>query len=151
MLYNVPQYIDIEDKIAGPLTAKQLLWMFGMGGMLLMMWGFLDKTTFYIAAVPVVLIFSALAFYRPYGQPLINFVIYSIQYIMRPKLYFWNRETTHEVAQKKAQPEIVQRQKNAGLTEDKVKMFAQVLDSQGKNSNSKVIEYIKERQRNRKQ
>lgn len=149
MLYNVPQYIDVEDKIAGPLTAKQLLWMFGMGGMLLIMWGIFDKTTFYIAAVPVVLIFVALAFYRPYGQPLINFVIYSIQFIMRPKLYFWNREATHDTTPKIA-PEIIKKQEKIGLTEDKVKMFAQVLDSEGKNSSSKVIEYIKEQQRNRK-
>jgi len=27
MLFNVPQFIDIEDKIVGPLTAKQLGWL----------------------------------------------------------------------------------------------------------------------------
>ena len=43
MLFNVPQYIDVEDKIVGPLTGKQLLWMIGMGIMLLVLWNTVSR------------------------------------------------------------------------------------------------------------
>ena len=92
MHYNVPQFIDVEDKVAGPLTAKQLLWMFGMGATLMMLWGLLDRTAFFLSAVPVAALFVALAFYKPHGRPLISFVFYGILFLFRPKMYVWKRE-----------------------------------------------------------
>ena len=101
MLFNTPQYIEIEDKIVGPLTAKQLMWMFGMGAVLLILWGFLDKTTFFITAIPVGLIFCALAFYRPHGQPLIKFIMWGISFMFQPKTYVWRREYVQKKGRKK--------------------------------------------------
>src|SRR4030042_3818231 len=91
MLFNVPQYIDVEDKVAGPFTAKQLLWMFGCGATLLVLWNVLNKTAFIIIAILVILIFGALAFYRPYNQPLIKLVYFAIMFLFRPKVYVWRR------------------------------------------------------------
>jgi hypothetical protein len=47
MLFNVPQFIDVEDKIAGPLTVKQVLWLIGMGAVLFIVWTFFDTPTFF--------------------------------------------------------------------------------------------------------
>jgi membrane protein implicated in regulation of membrane protease activity len=91
MLFNVPQFIDIEDKIVGPLTAKQLGWIALGGVILLILFGSLDMQAFIIGAVIVGVIVGALAFYRPYGQPLIKFTISSIVFFMRPKIYIWRR------------------------------------------------------------
>jgi len=152
MLFNVPQYIDVEDKIAGPFTAKQLLWMFGMGAALLLLWGFLEKTAFYMAAVPVIIIFLALAFYRPYNQPLISFIIHSIMFVFRPKLYFWKREAEHEKAPAKQKDENIFARKKGrvALDEDKIKMFAKILDTRGQESNERILEIIKERTQRKK-
>lgn len=92
MHYNVPQFIDVEDKVAGPLTAKQLLWMFGMGATLMVLWGILDRAAFFLSAIPVASLFVALAFYKPHGQPLITFVFYGVLFLFRPKMYVWKRE-----------------------------------------------------------
>jgi len=70
MLINVPQYIDIEDKIVGPLTAKQLGWLVAMGIILLIMWKTLSGPMFFILGIPVSLLIISLAFFKPYGQPL---------------------------------------------------------------------------------
>lgn len=90
--YNVPQYIDVEDKVAGPLTAKQLLWMFGMGAALLVLYNMFEFNVFAFLSVPVILIFCAFAFYRPYNMPLIAFVSYTLLFLVRPKLYVWIRD-----------------------------------------------------------
>lgn len=90
-LFNVPQFIDIEDKIVGPLTAKQLGWMGAAGVILLVCWSILDLAAFAIAAIIVSVVFGALAFYKPNGQPLVYFIFSAISFAFRPKIYVWKR------------------------------------------------------------
>lgn len=128
MLFSVPQYIDIEDKVAGPLTARQLLWMIGMGAVLLVLWNIFDPAAFFVSAVPTVLIFVAFAFVRPYGQPMIMFFKNAILFIVRPKVYVWNRvpeplkkERSGEMAAPtKATPKV--------LTPEEIRRLAQTVD-----------------------
>jgi hypothetical protein len=91
MMFNVPQFINVEDKIVGPLTAKQLGWLAGGSVILLVTFNLLDKSAFIISAVIVGLIFGSLAFYRPYNQSLISFIGSSLSFIFRPRLYVWKR------------------------------------------------------------
>lgn len=94
MMFNVPQFIDVEDKIVGPLTWKQLLWMIGMGATLLFLFSIFERIPFVIIAIPTVLAFVAFAFYRPNGFPLTTFVFYTILFIFRPKIAVWERPKT---------------------------------------------------------
>ena len=91
MQFNIPQFIDKEDKIVGPFTAKQLGWMAGAGTILLVLFNILDTAAFWLSALPVCGIFGALAFYRPNNQPLINFIFSSMSFVFRPKMYVWRR------------------------------------------------------------
>jgi len=93
MIFSVPQFIDIEDKIVGPLTAKQLGWLAAGAVILLFCYGLFDQSAFVISAIIVGLIFGSLAFYRPYNQPLIKFIISSVMFATRPKRYLWHRTT----------------------------------------------------------
>lgn len=91
MLFNIPQFIDKEDKIVGPLTAKQLGWIFGAGGVMLLLWAVLDISAFIMASIPVIALFGALAFYRPNNMSLVAFIFSSVQFFFRPKMYIWKR------------------------------------------------------------
>lgn len=91
MMFSVPQFIDIEDKIAGPLTWRQLLWMIGMGAALLVMFNMFDMGLFIVFAIPVTLLFVSLAFYRPNGMPLPIFIYHSVLFMFRPKISIWER------------------------------------------------------------
>ena len=132
MLFNIPQFIDKEDKIVGPLTAKQLGWLAGGGGVLLVLWNVLDQSAFYIAAIFVGAIAGALAFYHPNGQPLISFVFSSFAFITRPKVYLWKRLPEKEIAKKVSHKKIdivkVQREVNSA----KIEELADLLDSKQK-------------------
>ncbi len=101
-MFSVPQFIDVEDKIAGPLTWRQLLWMIGMGILLLVIYNTIGTAGFLIVAVPIVLLFCALAFYRPQGQPLIVFLFHGFTYFFRPKIAVWERP----IARRQAAPEV---------------------------------------------
>lgn len=91
MLFNVPQFIDVEDKVAGPLTAKQIFWLLGMGAVLFLVWTIFDQATFFTLAIPIVIIFALFAFYRPYNQPFLTFLTNATLFFLRPKLYIWSR------------------------------------------------------------
>jgi hypothetical protein len=74
MMFSVPQFIDVEDKIAGPLTWKQLGWMIGMGAVVLAIFAIFDTSLAIVFTVPTVLLFCALAFYKPDGFTMISFM-----------------------------------------------------------------------------
>lgn len=90
-MFSVPQFIDVEDKIVGPLTWKQLLWMIGMAGALLIVFSLFDTTLSIIIAIPVVLIFCLMAFYQPSGLPMTTFLGSATMFVFRPKVAVWER------------------------------------------------------------
>lgn len=133
MPYGVPQFIDVEDKVAGPLTAKQLLWFFGGGGILLLLWNVLDKPAFFVAAVPVVLITVAFAFVRPNGRPLLYFMFDGIAFFFKPKIYTWRRMPQIAKRAKKKRYAYHKEEAHKELTAEEIANLTKTLDSRGKN------------------
>jgi len=92
MQFNVPQFIEIEDKIIGPLTLKQFLYLAAGAGLLFVLWFFLTLGAFIIAAIPISAFCMALAFYKINGRPLISFLSSAINYLRKPRLYLWRKK-----------------------------------------------------------
>lgn len=132
MLFNVPQFIDVEDKIAGPLTVKQVLWLIGMGAVLFIVWTFFDTPTFFVLSVPIILIFALYAFYRPYNQSMLSFTIHGILFFFRPKLYTWDRPGV----MKRPDPKPVETkpisESPRPLSFEEIQVLAKVVDRGGK-------------------
>lgn len=129
MMFNVPQFIDVEDKIAGPLTAKQLLWMIGMTGVLLVIFFALDGAVMIIAAVPVVLLFVALAFYRPNGQPLAAYFGNAFLFLFRPKVMMWDRPVAGMLRKPTAKRSEAQEQPHAkAVSTEDIRRLAEMID-----------------------
>lgn len=132
MMFSVPQFIDVEDKIAGPLTWRQLLWMLGMGVVILIIYNTLSQTAFYIVAVPVIFLFAALAFYRPYNQPLIVYIGHAIVFLFRPKVSVWERPSV--VKKRAPEPKAIESEqpRSKQLTIEEIKRLAQIVDTHGR-------------------
>ncbi|EKE19871.1 MAG: hypothetical protein ACD_8C00094G0015 [uncultured bacterium] len=143
MLINVPQYIDVEDKIVGPITAKQLGWLIGGSILLLILWNTLSFVMFCIIGFPVAVVFLSFAFFKPYGQPLGSFVVFGILYYFRPKIYVWKRtpQKVTDVAQKIQAQTVVVPDKH--ITQESLRNLARLLDSEGQNSNSDLEMLLK--------
>ena len=90
--FQVPQFITVEDRIIGPLTLKQFLYLLGAGGIVLLGWFFLHVILFVILAVPIAGIFIALAFAKVQGRPFPQVFQSMINYYLKPRLYLWRRE-----------------------------------------------------------
>lgn len=152
MIYGVPQYIDVEDKIAGPLTAKQLGWLVLLGIILLILWNSVEFGVFILIAIPVGLLFLALAFYRPNGMPLISFFTSGITYVFNPKVFVWKRSAKSSFPKKDVQTEQKKilapdrRAKEREETLRNLRGFAQMLDSEGTAPDPAVIELLRQRE-----
>ncbi len=128
MLFNIPQFIDKEDKLVGPFTAKQLGWMAGGGTVLLVLWNILDTAAFFIASIFVAGITGALAFYRPHNQPLIAFLLSSLFFVFKPKMYVWRRMPEKIAPPKKAKTKNEPAKEKRVVNEGKIEEISKLLD-----------------------
>ncbi len=91
MRYQVPQFIEIEDKIFGPLTFKQFLYIAGGGGICLILFTVLPLFLVVILGIPIMGFAVALAFFEVNGRPLIIAVEHAFGYTLGSKLYLWKQ------------------------------------------------------------
>jgi len=92
MRFEVPQFIEIEDKIFGPLTIKQFIYVAGGLGLSFALFNFLPLFIAIIFIIPVMALGVALAFYKPQDRPFINVLESSFNYFKGNKLYVWKKE-----------------------------------------------------------
>ena len=101
MRFQVPQFIEVEDKIFGPLTFKQFAYLIGGAGLCFVIYHFVGSL--YISIIfmlPVAGVSLALAFYRYNGKPFIFVVESAFKYFFGNKLYIWKKQEREPVARK---------------------------------------------------
>lgn len=93
MQFQVPQFIEVEDKIFGPLTFKQFVFVAGGLGTAYLFWRVLPL----VIAAPLIAIAgglaAALAFVQFNGRPFIMAVEHGFFYAIRSKLYLWSTDS----------------------------------------------------------
>jgi len=92
MRFQVPQFIEVEDKIFGPLTFKQFIYLAGSGGVVIAAFSFLPKFFAFLIAAPVAILGVALAFYKVNNRPFILIVESFFKYFSKERLYVWKKE-----------------------------------------------------------
>ena len=92
MKFRVPQFIDMEDKIFGPLTLKQFAYILGAGGFSFIIWTFVPiKIVAIILIIPVAGLFIALAFVQINGRPFVDALENVMKYYTGSKVYTWKQ------------------------------------------------------------
>ncbi len=92
MRFQVPQFIEVEDKIFGPLTITQFIYVAGGLGFLGACWLMFPLWAAIILGGPVAALGAGLAFYKVNERPLITIMEHAFQYSLRAKLYIWSRD-----------------------------------------------------------
>ena len=105
MRFQVPQFIEVEDKIFGPLTFKQFVYLGGGAGICVVLFMFLPNFVAALAALPVAVFALALAFYKVNDKPFINMVEALVKYLFTSKLYIWKKEEKKAEAKPKTEGE----------------------------------------------
>lgn len=131
MNFQVPQFIEVEDKIFGPLSFKQFLYVAGGAGLGYIIYTF-EIIPFFLRIIPVMLCVGfglALAFYKVNDRPLINAVESGLKYAVSGKLYLWKKREV-PLQKKEAIPGIAEGNKlyMPKLSESKLKDLSWSLD-----------------------
>ena len=107
--FTVPQFIDVEDKIIGPITARQFVIM--LCGFLLIgiCYRLFSFTAFVMIGLLIFGIFGTFAFLKINGVPFHFFVLNFIQTSRRPGLRVWNKEFQKDL--------LVQEEKETNVSE----------------------------------
>ena len=92
MRFEVPQFIDVEDKIIGPLTWRQFLYLGGGVGMAVVIFLTTNLIVFVLVGLPIGALAVALAFFPINNRPFSYFLEAMFNYITRQRLYFWRKK-----------------------------------------------------------
>jgi hypothetical protein len=141
MKFQVPQFIDMEDKIFGPLSFKEFAYIAGGCGLAYILYRFIPSTLIaFVFMAPVLGFAAALAFYRPNNKPFIEMVQAALIFTMGKKLYTWQKQD------KPLRTKEVDTSYNSGtamsapiLSENKLTSLSRDLDTQAANLEVKRV------------
>lgn len=92
MQFQVPQFIEVEDKIFGQLTLKQFIYLAGAIGIAVILYMIIPFKFFAILlGTPFVVFGALLAFYKVNNRSFVNILEAAINYGMKSKLYIWKK------------------------------------------------------------
>jgi hypothetical protein len=92
--YTVPQFIDVEDKILGPLSVRQFLILLVSGLVEVALWKLMRFIPFLLSGLPLFALAVVFTFVKINGMPFHYFVLNLIQSLRKPKLRLWDKNLT---------------------------------------------------------
>lgn len=89
--FTVPQFIDVEDKIIGPVTTRQFIIMLVDGLVIFVLYKLLIFLYFAIFGLLMLALGVVVAFARINGQPFHFFFLNFLQTARKPRMRVWNK------------------------------------------------------------
>ncbi len=89
--FIVPQFIDVEDKIFGPITVRQFTIMLVGGILVFLAYRFADFPLFIFTLILVGGLSLVFAFVKINGQAFHYFLLNIVQTLRRPSLRIWRK------------------------------------------------------------
>jgi len=131
--FTVPQFIDVESKIFGPITTRQFMIILGGAVLLGITYKLADFSLFITIAIVVFSLVVSFAFIKVNGRPFHFFILNITQTWRRPNLRVWGNEglktelKTLPITESKSQVAPAKLYKNSRLAE-----LALIVDTKGK-------------------
>jgi hypothetical protein len=88
----VPQFLDVEDKIIGPITVRQFIELMIAGLIIFIFYKIFDFSLFAVSGLLVLGITLIVAFVRINGQPFHYFLLNFCATLKSPKLKVWRKQ-----------------------------------------------------------
>ena len=92
MQFVVPQFIDVEDKIIGPISTRQFLIMLSGGLLMFVEYKLADFALFLAEGLITLALILVIGFVKINGQPFHYFLLNLVQTLRRPRLKLWDKD-----------------------------------------------------------
>lgn len=101
MKYTVPQNLDVPEKVIGPLTFEQLIYIIGGGSFIVFIYFYTPIIVNHILALFVAISTLALAFYKPQQQHFVVFMRAAFFYFKNQKIFVWKKKSVLKQLERK--------------------------------------------------
>jgi hypothetical protein len=88
--FTVPQFIDVENQIIGPVTTRQFMIFLAGAIIVAISYKLFDFSLFVTITVIVIILAACFAFVKINGRPFHFFILNLVQTLRRPNLRVWN-------------------------------------------------------------
>lgn len=102
MQYQVPQFIETEDKIVGPFSLRQFAYVGIAAAVSGICYLLLQTWLFFIVALVLIGGSLGLSFVKINGRPLIKIIVSAFNFYWKPQLYVWKPD--HPMIGQQRQP-----------------------------------------------
>lgn len=133
--YKVPQDVEADDKLIGPFSFRQFIYLIIVAASIAIAWG-LGRILLPLAVVPlpIILLFGALALPLRKDQPMETYLAAIISYYLKPHRRIWDPDGQDTLIEITA-PKVVEIQRTKDLTETeaerRLSYLANIVDTQG--------------------
>lgn len=93
MQFQIPQFIETEDKIVGPLTLRQFIYLGVAGFVIVILYYAVQAWLFFILTALVGGLTLSLAFLKINGRPFHVVALSAFSFYWNPQTYVWRPET----------------------------------------------------------
>lgn len=133
--FTVPQFIDVESKIIGPITTRQFLILLSAALVIGLSYRIFDFAFFLVIGIVVLIIAIIFSFVKINGRPFHFFVLNIVQTFRRSNMRVWNhqigigekKEVVEKTVKIESRPPVKEYYKKSRLAE-----VALIVDTKGK-------------------
>lgn len=130
--FTVPQFIDVEAKIIGPITTRQFLIFLGAAMLVFIGYKAFDFSLFLVYSIIIIAIAGTFAFLKINGQAFHLFMLNFVKTMRKPNLRVWNHKvgTFEEKENKEIKYEDILPQKE--LKKEELAELSLIADTKGR-------------------
>ena len=132
MQFKVPQFIDVEDKLFGPFTFKQFVYLVGGAGIIYVIYKVLPLWIGIFLIIPVAALSALLTFYKINNKPFSYYLQAAASYAISSKLYIWKQRLAKNSDPKKDAEILPEASTLPMLSSNKLRDLSWSLDIQSK-------------------
>ena len=133
--YKVPQDVEADDKLIGPFSFRQFIYLIIVALSIALAWGLAQLFVgLAIIPLPVIIFFGALALPLRKDQPMEIYMAAMVSFYLKPRQRLWDPEGIESLIEISAPKTIeVQRTKDLSQTEaaQRLSYLADIVDTQG--------------------
>ncbi len=131
--YKVPQDVEAEDKLIGPLSLRQFIYIViavAWAGLMFTILWHINFILFFVATLPVSGFFVLLGVGRRQEQSFENYFVAMVRFVVVPRIRLWQKDVSNEVIVKespKKETYAIDKHVNTGS----LKQLALIMDTRG--------------------
>lgn len=134
-VYKVPQDVEADDKLIGPFSFRQFVYLVIVSLAIALAWGLAQVfIPLLIIPLPIILLFGALALPLRKDQPMEIYLAAIVSFFLKPHRRLWDPDGLDSLIEITV-PKLVEVQRTKGISENEARRrfdyLAEIVDSQG--------------------